>query len=189
MDYKTNCFEKELNNNSLTIHSKKVVIPTHEILSYLDPLKFNAYCKNGCPNYSQKWTCPPNCPPFEVYAKDFSHISLYLFYTSPHQLKDVDEENKALHAYEFIKEELQAFLRKIEPADGKMVAANSCELCKTCGIVLGKDCYIPERIRYNLVAFGFNVSKIMTDLFQHELKWAGKNHVPEFVSSIGAILS
>jgi len=185
-NYKTGSLEKQLNNTPITIHFKHIELKTTEIISYLNPKEFNTYCKNGCPNYAQKWTCPPNCPSFENYAKDYSKISLYLFYTSPHQIKD--GKDKALHAYNFIKEELQDFLREIEPANGKMVAANSCELCKTCGIVSGKACHIPEKIRYNLVAFGFNVSKIMTDLFQHELKWAGKDHIPEFVSSVGAIL-
>jgi predicted metal-binding protein len=185
-NYETGSLEKQLNNTQITIHYKHIELKTIDILSYLNPKEFNAYCKNGCPNHSQKWTCPPNCPSFENYAKDYSKISLYLFYTSPNQLKKV--ENKALSAYNFIKEELQSYLRQIEPSDGKMIAANSCEICKTCGLVSGKECHIPEKMRYNLVAFGFNVSQIMTDLFQHELKWATKDQIPDFVSSVGAIL-
>ncbi|MFA9370811.1 MAG: DUF2284 domain-containing protein [Labilibaculum antarcticum] len=184
--YQTGSFTKQLNNTQITIHYKQLEINTIEILSYLNPTEFNAYCKNGCPNHSQKWTCPPNCPSFENYAKDYSKISLYLFYTSPNQLKEV--EDKALCAYNFLKEELQSYLRQIEPENGKMIAANSCELCTTCGLVLGKGCHIPDKMRYNLVAFGFNVSKIMTDLFQHELKWASKDQIPDFVSSVGAVL-
>ncbi|PKQ67928.1 hypothetical protein BZG01_06065 [Labilibaculum manganireducens] len=185
-NYQTGSFEKQFHNNTITIHYKQLNLKTSEILSYLNPKEFNIYCKNGCPNHSQKWTCPPNCPTFENYSKDYSVVSLYLFYTSPHQFENND--NKALYSYNFIKEELQTYLRKIEPANGKMIAANSCELCSTCGLALGKECHIPEKMRYNLVAFGFNVSKIMTDLFQHELQWASKDQIPDFVSSVGAIL-
>ncbi|MBN2596978.1 DUF2284 domain-containing protein [Labilibaculum sp.] len=185
-NFKTDSLEKQFRNSPITIHVKHLKLKTNEILSYLNPEKFNTYCQNGCPNHSQKWTCPPNCPPFTIYAQDYPNISLYLFFTSPHQIKD--GEDKALHAYNFIKEELQTYLREIELTEGKMIAANSCELCSTCGLVLGKECCIPDKMRYNLVAFGFNVSKIMTDLFQHELQWASKDQIPDFVSSVGAIL-
>lgn len=184
--YQTGSLKKEYNNNPVTIHYKLLELNTSEILPYLNPKEFNAYCKDGCPNHFQKWTCPPNCPSFELYSNDYSIISLYLFYTSPHQFGEIND--KALNAYNFIKEELQNFLRAEEPIKGKMIAANCCEICKTCGLVSGKDCHIPEKMRYNLVAFGFNVSQIMTDFFQHELKWATKNQIPDFVSSVGAIL-
>lgn len=185
-NYQIGSLTKQHNNTQICIHYKQVELNKVDILPYLNPSEFNTYCKNGCPNHSQKWTCPPNCPSFENYAKDYSKISLLLFFTSPNQLKEV--EDKALHAYNFIKEELQSYLREIEPDNGKLIAANSCEICKTCRLVSGKKCHIPDEIRYNLVAFGFNVSQIMTDLFQHELKWANKNQIPDFVSSVGAIL-
>ena len=66
-----------------------------------------------------------------------------------------------------------------------MIAANS---CKICGLISGKKCHIPEKMCCNLVAFGFNVGLIMSDLFQHKLKWAGKDQIPNFVSSVSAIL-
>ena len=185
-NYKTGYLEKQLNNTPITIHFKHIELKTTEILSYLNPTEFNSYCKKGCPNYSQKWTCPPNCPSFTIYAQEYPIVSLYLFYTSPHQIKN--GENKAIHAYNFIKEELQFYLREIEPTNGKMIAANSCEICQTCKLVSGEKCHIPEQMRYNLVAFGFNLSLIMTDLFQHELEWATKDQIPKFVSCVGAIL-
>lgn len=179
---------KIFNSNTIQIKCKQVEIEIDKILPYLNPKKFNSYCKDGCPNHSQKWTCPPNCPSFENYSKEFSMISLFLFYTEPSQFPNIESEERALQAYNFIKEELQKYLREIEPTNGKMIAANSCEICKTCGIVSGNKCHIPEKMRYNLVAFGFNVGKIMSELFQHELQWAEKNQLPEFVSSVGAIL-
>nr|WP_320118802.1 hypothetical protein [uncultured Marinifilum sp.] len=47
---------------------------------------------------------------------------------------------------------------------------------------------MPEKIRYNLVAFGFNVSAIMNDLFQYELKWLDKDKTPDYISSLAAML-
>ncbi|PKQ63136.1 hypothetical protein BZG02_10260 [Labilibaculum filiforme] len=187
INYQTGSLLKKYHNIPITIHFKQVKLKIKELKPYLNPKKFNTYCE-ACPNHSQKWTCPPNCPPFDDYAKDYSHITLYLFYTSPNQFEKAKNKDKALDAYNFIKEELQNYLREVEPSTGKMIAANSCELCKTCGLVDEKECYMPNKMRYNLVAFGFNVNQLMTDLFQHELQWATKNQTPNFVSSVGAIL-
>jgi len=177
-----------LQNKEIRIQLKQLNLNTNDVLAYLSPEEFNSYCKKGCPNYNQKWTCPPHCPSFINYTENYPKISLYLFYTSPKQFDFIKREDRALEAYNFIKEELQAFLHEIEPLNGKMIAANSCEICINCALIKGEKCHIPGKIRYNLVAFGFNVSKIMSDLFHHEIKWAGKNEIPEYVSSVGAIL-
>ena len=182
-------FEKTLPNTAVKIHYKQIKLNKEHLSKYLNPNLFNSYCKNGCPNHSQKWTCPPFCPPFEEYSKNHTSISLYLLYTSPKQFIQFDEKDRSLSAYNFIKEELQSFLRKKELPNEKMIAANSCEFCKTCKVAEGKACHIPEKIRYNLVAFGFDVSAIMTDLFQHKIEWAKENKVPNMVSSVGAILN
>ena len=179
---------KTYQNNEIKIQFKKLDAATNEILAYLSPEEFNSYCKTGCPNYNQKWTCPPNCPPFIDYAKNYPKLNLYLFYTSPNQFDFISQKDRSLTAYNFIKEELQSYLSEIEPVNGKMIAANSCEICKICALIKGNQCHIPEKVRYNLVAFGFNVSKIMSDLFQHKIKWAKQNEPSEYVSSVGAIL-
>lgn len=70
-----------------------------------------------------------------------------------------------------------------------MITANSCELCKTCKVTESKTCHIPDKMRYNLVAFGFDVSAITSDLFQHNIEWAKENKIPNIVSSVGAILN
>ncbi|WP_372753603.1 DUF2284 domain-containing protein [Labilibaculum sp.] len=185
-NFKSSYFQKEHNNHKIEIHYKQIELKKEELMPYLQADKFKDYCKNGCPNYAKKWTCPPHCPSFETYAQNYSKATIYLFYTSPHQFTQA--EDKAQEAYDFIKEELQTYLRKREPSDGKLIGANSCEICKTCKLVSRKECHLPEKKRYNLVAFGFHVSQIMTDLFQHELQWAKPNQIPDFVSSVGALL-
>lgn len=189
MNQEIGSFKKKLDNTIVTIHYKQIKVSKEAILAYLKPREFNAYCENACPNHAQKWTCPPNCPPFEEYAKNYASISLYLFYTSPKQLLQITEKDRALRAYDFIKEELQSFLKKQELASEKMIAANSCEICPICKLTQGKACHIPEKIRYNLVAFGFNVNAIMKDLLQHQIEWAKENKVPDTISSLGAILN
>ena len=184
----TGVIVRKFQNRKIEIHCKELVIPITQILSYLDKNQFNSYCKKGCPNFKEKWTCPPNCPDFKEYSKSFKEIHLFLFNTSIGQFSFLPIENRSLEAYNFIKEELQSFLRDNEPKNGRMIAANSCEICSPCALSLGKKCYFPGKIRYNLVAFGFNVGSIMTELFQHQLQWSSEGENPEYVSSVGAIL-
>ncbi|MGQ1909024.1 DUF2284 domain-containing protein [Marinifilum sp. RC60d5] len=175
-------------HKNITIEHKQLQIPTNEILTYLQPDKFNSLCKEGCSNFNKKWTCPPNCPPFTEYAKNFSQINLHLFYTRTDQFNFIEAKNRGLKAYNFIKEELQSYLHDIESENNIMIAANSCEICSPCALASGKNCPMPEKIRYNLVAFGFNVNAIMNDLFQYELKWLDKDKAPDYISSLAAIL-
>lgn len=188
IEVKADTIVKHFKNQKIEITRKALEIRKSEILPFLNKEEFNSHCRNACPNHNLKWTCPPNCPNFEDYSKSFSKIQLFLFVTSTKQFNFLSQEDHSLQAYNFTKEELQNYLRINEPIDGKIIAANSCEICTLCAICNGKSCYFPEKMRYNLVAFGFNVGKILTDLFQHELKWSTENIIPEYVSSVGAIL-
>ncbi len=188
IEVKADTIVKHFKNQKIEITRKVLEIRKSEILPFLNKEEFNSHCRNACPNHNSKWTCPPNCPNFEDYSKSYSKIQLFLFVTSTKQFDFLPQEECSLEAYNFTKEELQNYLRINEPLDGKIIAANSCEICATCSIIKGKPCYFPDKMRYNLVAFGFNVGKILTDLFQHELKWSTENIIPEYVSSVGAIL-
>lgn len=188
IEVKTDTIVKHFKNRKIEMERNVLEIPKSEIFLFLNKEEFNSHCRNACPNHNRKWTCPPNCPNFEDYSESYSKIQLFLFVTSTKQFDFLPQEECSLEAYNFTKEELQNYLRINEPIDGKMIAANSCEVCATCSIINGKPCYFPEKMRYNLVAFGFNVEIILAELFQHELKWSAENIIPKYVSSVGAIL-
>jgi len=180
--------ETQFQNNNIQIQTREIDLPLSEILPYLDPKEFNSYCQTGCNNYSQKWTCPPHCPSFLDYAADYSHIRLVLYHTVCEQFAFIQAEDRALTAYNFSKDELQRSLRDRETEEDKFIGPNSCEMCTVCKAASADACHLPHLIRYNLVAFGFNVTKIMEEIFEHKLQWAKAGEVPEHVSSIGALL-
>ncbi|RXQ93938.1 hypothetical protein EO244_10195 [Ancylomarina salipaludis] len=175
-------------DKSIQIQTKEIELPIEAILPYLNPEEFNAYCQTGCENFSKKWTCPPHCPSFTAYAADHTHIKLILYKTNCDQFSFIDSEERVLTAYNFAKDLLQQNLRKAEAETERFIGPNSCEICTICKAASADACHLPHLIRYNLVAFGFNVSKIMEDLFQHQLEWAKAGQVPKHVSSVGAIL-
>jgi len=175
-------------DKSIQIQTQEIELPIVAILPYLNPEEFNAYCQTGCENFSKKWTCPPHCPSFMTYAADHTHIKLILYKTDCNQFSFINSEERALTAYNFVKDLLQQNLRKAEAEAERFIGPNSCEICTICKAASANACHLPHLIRYNLVAFGFNVSKIMEDLFQHQLEWAKAGQVPKHVSSVGAIL-
>ena len=175
-------------NKEIIIQTKEIELPIETILPYCKPEEFNAYCETGCKNFSKKWTCPPHCPTFMEYAANYTHIKLILYLTHCDQFKFINSEKRALTAYNFAKDLLQKNLRDRETEQDRFIGPNSCEICTICKAESANACHLPHLIRYNLVAFGFNVSKIMEDLFQHQIEWAKAGQVPKHVSSVGAIL-
>ncbi len=178
----------QFQDKEIQIENKEIELPIKAILPYLKPEEFNAYCQTGCENFSKKWTCPPHCPPFMDYAGDHTHIKLILYKSDCNQFNFIAEEERALTAYNFAKDLLQENLRNAEAATERFIGPNSCEICTVCKAASANACHLPHLIRYNLVAFGFNVTKIMEDLFKHKLEWAKAGQVPNHVSSVGAIL-
>lgn len=184
----TPLIKTQYQDKPIQIQTKEIELPLDAILPYWNPKEFNAYCQTGCENFSKKWTCPPHCPPFMDYAEDYTHIKLILYKTECKQFNFISDKDRALTAYNFAKDLLQNKLRKQETEQERFIGPNSCEICTICKAAQADACHLPHLIRYNLVAFGFNVTQIMEDLFHHELEWAKAGQVPNHVSSVGAIL-
>lgn len=178
----------KFHDKEILINMKEIELPIEAILPYWNPKEFNSYCQTGCDNFAKKWTCPPHCPPFKEYAAEYTHIKLILYKTDCDQFSFIESEERALTAYNFAKDLLQDNLRKRETEAERFIGPNSCEICTICRAAQANACHLPHLIRYNLVAFGFNVTMIMEDLFQHKLEWAKAGKVPNHVSSVGAIL-
>lgn len=172
----------------ITISVKSQKFRTEDILTYLEPDRFNKYCKEGCPNYEKRWSCPPYCPDFITYAKNFSHIELYLFYTETKQYQ-IENNTSPLSAYNFVGEKLQEWLNEKENhLGGVMITSNSCEICNICALTNQNRCHNPRQMRYNLTAFGFNIDRITKEVFSHTLQWSNNKQRAKHASSVGAIL-
>ncbi|MUP16533.1 hypothetical protein DWB61_15525 [Ancylomarina euxinus] len=180
--------KSQFQDKDIQIQTKEIELPLEAILPYWNPEEFNAHCQTGCENFSKKWTCPPHCPTFMEYAADHTHIKLILYKTDCDQFSFIESNERALTAYNFAKDLLQKNLRNAEAETERFIGPNSCEICTICKAAQADACHLPHLIRYNLVAFGFNVTQIMEDLFQHKLEWAKAEQVPNHVSSVGAIL-
>jgi predicted metal-binding protein len=159
------------------------------IQNYCDADKFIGYCKQ-CERYNACWACPPF---------DFAPLKRMENYKNAHIIGtkiilDVPllnectgaEQCKAL-SYKIIEEVRHSLDNKLLELEQKYRSslaffAGTCHLCKLgeCMRILGKPCLHPAKIRHSLEAFGFDISKTVSQLLNTELKWGSKERLPEY---------
>jgi len=68
------------------------------------------------------------------------------------------------------------------------LASGGCNICQHCKRLDNLQCQFPEKMRYSLDSFGFDLTEITSDLLQIELKWS-KDSLPEYYTLIHALLT
>lgn len=168
---------------------------TEFIKRYQDQEKFMAYCKE-CPNYSTLWSCPPLQFTANELLQDFNYINLIavkVIYT--------EETIKSAVTPEKVKEITTNSLREVKTRLAETVldlegefsgsiglASGGCHLCVDCTRPDDLPCRIPEKMRYSLDSFGFDLTAITAELLQIELKWP-QNGLPEYYTLIHALMT
>jgi predicted metal-binding protein len=165
------------------------------IQKYQDREKFMAFCKE-CPNYNNLWCCPPLQFDANELLQGFTDINLVA-------VKVIyDEETiKSANTAEKIKEITRRTLREVKDklADTMLsvereipgsigLASGGCYLCERCNRKDDLPCQQPEKMRYSIDSFGFDLTAITSDLLQIELKWP-KDSLPEYYTLIHALLT
>ena len=81
-------------------------------------------------------------------------------------------------------------LRKLEARipESLSLSSGGCILCENCTRKEGKPCRQPDKMRYSLDAFGFDLSAITKDIFHIEILWC-KGSLPKYFTLIHALLA
>ena len=64
----------------------------------------------------------------------------------------------------------------------------SCIICDECERKYGRECKEPERVRVSPESLGFDITGILKDYFDIELKWS-KDSLPEYYTLLSGLLS
>lgn len=160
---------------------------------YYEPQKFGAACE-ACPNYRQKWSCPPYDYEVEALLKSYSHCLLM------GKKVRITPEEQALRG----KEAEALMWQKIDDAraeeDGKALkleqtgenclalAAGGCRICKTCARAENLPCRDPQRCRPSLESFGFDVGALAEKELGVPLVWQAEG-LPEYYFLVNALFS
>ena len=162
---------------------------------YQNREKYMAYCRE-CPRYNTVWSCPPLAFDVGAYLGRFAWVNVLCAKIVPSSrvITDADtpEKIKAV-GWEMllsVKLDMEEKLRRLEKSLPGSVSLSSggCNLCKACSRRDGIPCRQPDKMRYSLDAFGFDLTAITKDMFDIDILWC-KERLPDYFTLIHGILT
>jgi len=176
---------------NIIIDSKAVIIDADKLEAFQDKEYFDGLCKKGCPNYNNKWACPPCSPKYFQNAKGVSTDLLVSFYCNLNQFYYTKTEYMKVKASNSIlKSRMDRFMRELEVKyTGKMLSNGSCRLCKPCNRKDNLPCKKPLKMRYSMEALGLNVDQISQHFLSHRLLWYKNKKAPSYSSVVSCLLT
>ena len=162
---------------------------------YQDQEKFMAYCRE-CPRYNTRWSCPPLSFGVPKFLEPYTSVNLLCAKISLDdetiRAADTDEKIKTVgwEIVSAVKRDADERLRKLEARipESLSLSSGGCILCENCTRKEGKPCRQPDKMRYSLDAFGFDLSAITKDIFHIEILWC-KGSLPKYFTLIHALLA
>lgn len=162
---------------------------------YQNREKYMAYCRE-CPNYNAIWTCPPLAFDVDTYLERFEWINVLCarIILSNQVIVEADTPDKIRTVgWEIllsVKLDMEEKLRRLEKHIPGSVSLSSggCNLCKECSRKNALPCRQPDKMRYSLDAFGFDLTAITKDMFDIDLLWC-KERLPDYFTLIHGILT
>ncbi|MBK5254050.1 MAG: hypothetical protein JJE03_06305 [Peptostreptococcaceae bacterium] len=156
--------------------------------NYFDLERIHGYCTE-CPNYGKLWSCPPF--PFDVTVafKGRTEIKVNAWVLD---LKILSDEQAAVLNLNTIYEMNYLILEEEQKTPSSFAFyADSCVICgaDSCSRLLDKPCRHIDQMRYTLEAFGIDVTKMIYEKLDIELKWSeGKKKHPEQLVRVNALI-
>lgn len=162
---------------------------SERLIKYEVKKKFDLLCKNGCPNYNKKWSCPPLSPSYSSFVSEYENIVVVVFSTKLDQFYYIKNDYlKVKAANTIMKSRIDKVLRSFISDNCYYISTGSCRMCKPCKRKLNQPCAHPGEMTFSFEALGINVSEMVNDLFNFELKWYKKNSLPEYTSVVAGII-
>lgn len=177
-------------SKGIIVDISAVGIDASYILQYEELVKFKELCKNGCPNYKMKWSCPPYSPFYHEILKGYGFLTVCALTVRLNQFDYIRRDYlKIKAANSILKSRADRMLRESVSENYKGISTGSCRKCKPCRCKLNEPCRNPSKVMYSFEALGVNVSHMVKDLFNFELQWYSKGLLPEYTSVVVGILS
>lgn len=179
-----------------TVEYRKSSLPMKQFRArYQDAEKFLAYCKE-CPKYGTVWSCPPLSFDADAYLARFAWVNIVgakiqiesqviEAADTPAKIRDVGW--KIVSA---VKLDVDEKMRGLEAQYPESVSLSSggCILCDNCTRQTGKPCRQPDKMRYSLDAFGFDLSAITSDMLNIDIQWC-KERLPDYFTLVHGIMT
>ena len=162
---------------------------------YQDREKFMAFCKE-CPRYDALWSCPPLSFDADVFLEPHAGIHLLCaqIHLSGETIRAADTAEKikttGWEIVTTVKLDVEERLRKLEALiPGSLsLSSGGCNLCESCTRKSGAPCCQPDKMRYSLDAFGFDLTAITKDVFHIDILWC-KDSLPKYFTLVHGLLA
>lgn len=154
------------------------------------PEKYFLLCKQGCKNYNQKWSCPPNTPTFSSFSEGWNNLYIIFLHVEMKFYSDIKNPYLRVKAANtMLKSRADRFVRMLCKTEGRPITSGSCRLCKPCHYKKGEKCAHPDIMAYSYEAMGINVDGLVYECFGRHLLWYRKGFIPEYTSVVCGFLS
>ncbi len=162
---------------------------------YQDRDKFMAFCRE-CPRYDALWSCPPLSFDADKFLEPYAWINVLCARNRPDaetiQAADTAEKIRTMgwDIVSAVKLDTDERIRKLEAQipESLSLSSGGCNLCKSCTRKSGSPCRQPDKMRYSLDAFGFDLTAITKDVFHIDILWC-RDSLPEYFTLIHALLA
>ena len=162
---------------------------------YQDRERFIDYCRE-CPRYDTVWSCHPLDFDTDEYLEKFAWVNVLgaKVILNTKVIEEADTAEKVMtvgwEIVSAVKLVLEEKMRQMERqiSGGVSLSSGGCNLCKECIRKEGKSCRMPEKMRYSLDAFGFDLSAITKDMLGIDILWC-RDRLPEYFTLIHGLLS
>ena len=125
---------KVLKNRTIDIICRGSLIPNTAVLNkYYQKKSITQACKEGCPNYGQKWSCPPLSKDCHELLNQYNKAILISISTDMNSYMDIKNKYIAIKAANAtLKNLVERMARKIEiETKGYALLSVSCRLCRS----------------------------------------------------------
>ena len=166
------------------------------IARYRDPERFIGYCRE-CERWNKCWACPPLTVEPEQYLRPYrwaTFVAAKIIFDDDERARATSPDALRVIAWDaLIKEKTRLFeaLLRCESLvpNSVQLGSGGCHLCEVCARIDGAPCRHPEKLRYSLDAFGFDMTKIAQELLGIRLLWSNGRELPEYYTLVHALLS
>ena len=155
---------------------------TEYLARFHKPCEVWGYCR-ACNNYGKQRGCPPF--DFDVVERLSQYDKVLLVAT---KITPIAAGLPYQESEQFIRAErirLERRLLDLERQYNGLASTyiGSCLHCSedNCTRIFGKVCRHPECVRPSLEAYGFDITKTLSELFDIELKWGIDGSSPEYI--------
>lgn len=141
-----------------TLTARNIIVTTDEFISTCLAIFTQAWNCMVCPDYGQRWSCPP----YKMSSLDFwrRHKQIWLWGYVLTPLPDTSLSS-LISSSKVEKSRLLDFLLELEAENpGSLaVAPDCCRLCTQCTRPAKKPCQHPDKMRYAMASMGCDTAK------------------------------